>query len=251
VQRGQRRSDDSTPIAPLGKSDSDESFRLALLGRTPFGRSKVKLQWEVKPLGTPFDGSGLGQSANWLDTGTAGAALSELVDNLSADTAYHWRVRLHYHPASTPYQQYSRWLTVPWNGWQEQDLRILLPQLVADFSAQPLTGTLPLTVTFTNLSTPSQSITRAVWSYGDGVISSTLAASHTHAYTQAGVYTVTLSVSDGVLTDTCGRRGAGRRIVRLHLRPGRQSHRPDAHPDLDQRDYLYLRRCRPAGLLLR
>ncbi len=111
-------------------------------------------------------------------------------------------MRLLYHPAGTPYQQYSRWLTMPWNGWQEQDLRILLPQLVADFSAQPLTGTLPLTVTFTNLSMPTQAITRAVWSYGDGVISSTLAATHTHVYTQAGVYTVALSVSDGVLTDT-------------------------------------------------
>jgi len=60
-------------------------------------------------------------------------------------------------------------------------------------------------VTFTNLATPTQSITRAVWSYGDGVISSTLAATHTHAYTQAGVYTVTLSVNDGVLTDTLTR----------------------------------------------
>jgi PKD repeat protein len=68
--------------------------------------------------------------------------------------------------------------------------------------ASPLCG---LTVTFTNLSTPTQAITRAVWSYGDGVISTTLALTHTHAYTRAGVYTVTLSVSDGVVTDTLTR----------------------------------------------
>jgi RHS repeat-associated protein/uncharacterized repeat protein (TIGR01451 family) len=74
--------------------------------------------------------------------------------------------------------------------------------LVADFSAAPLTGTIPLTVTFTNLSTPTQVITSALWAYGDGVISHTLALTHTHTYTQAGVYTVTLSVSDGVMTDT-------------------------------------------------
>jgi YD repeat-containing protein len=69
----------------------------------------------------------------------------------------------------------------------------------------PLSAQLPLTVTFTNLSTPTQAITRAVWSYGDGVISSTLALTHTHTYTQAGVYTVALSVSDGVVTDTLTR----------------------------------------------
>ena len=60
-------------------------------------------------------------------------------------------------------------------------------------------------MTFTNLSTPTQSITRAVWSYGDGVISTTLTLTHTHAYTRAGVYSVALSVSDGVLTDTMTR----------------------------------------------
>jgi PKD repeat protein len=77
--------------------------------------------------------------------------------------------------------------------------------LVADFSADPLTGSVPLTVTSTNLSTPTQVITSALWAYGDGVISNTLALTHTHLYTRAGVYTVTLSVSDGVMTDTLTR----------------------------------------------
>ncbi len=119
----QRRADDSAPIAHGGQSDSATSFRLAALGRSPFGRGKVKLEWEVKPLGTPFDGTGTQQSANWLDSGTAGAAFNELVTGLSANTLYHWRVRVRYHPASKPFQQYSRWFTQPWNGWQEADLR--------------------------------------------------------------------------------------------------------------------------------
>jgi YD repeat-containing protein len=93
-----------------------------LLGRTPFGRGQVKLEWEVKPLGELFDGKDTGPSASWQDTGTAGVELSELVDGLARDTAYHWRVRLRYHPAGTPFQQASRWLTMPWNGWEEQDL---------------------------------------------------------------------------------------------------------------------------------
>ena len=34
----QRRADDSAPIAPLGKSDSVDSFNVNVLGRTPYGR---------------------------------------------------------------------------------------------------------------------------------------------------------------------------------------------------------------------
>jgi hypothetical protein len=115
--------DATTPIPPGGKSDRMDGFRLALLGRTPFGRSKVKLEWEVKPLGTLFDGQGIRSSSSWMDTGTAGVSLSELVTGLRSGTPYHWRVRLRYHPAISPFQQYSRWITVPWNGWNETDLR--------------------------------------------------------------------------------------------------------------------------------
>jgi PKD repeat protein len=75
----------------------------------------------------------------------------------------------------------------------------------AAFSAEPLSGSVPLTVTFTNLSTPTQIITGAVWHYGDGVTGDSLALTHTHVYTGAGVYTVTLSVGDGVITDTLTR----------------------------------------------
>ena len=124
-----RRTDDSAPIANGGKSDS-ASFRIAALGRTPFGRGKVKLEWEVKPLGTAFNGSGTYSGTTWLDTGTAGVALNELLSNLSPNTAYHWRVRLRYHPAGSPaWASASRWLTQPWNGWNETDVRTRPRQL--------------------------------------------------------------------------------------------------------------------------
>ena len=118
VRPQQRRFDDAVPIAQLGESDSPNAFRLAALGRSPFGRGEVKLEWEVKPLGTPT-----GQSANWIDTDTAGVALNELVTGLSPNTVYHWRVRLLYKLTQSPFQQYSRWFTMPWNGWEEVDLR--------------------------------------------------------------------------------------------------------------------------------
>jgi PKD repeat protein len=80
--------------------------------------------------------------------------------------------------------------------------------VVADFSATPLTGTVPLTVTLISSSTNA---TDYLWNFGDG---STLVAtgtittpviSLTHTYTQAGIYTVTLAASNGIVTDTLTR----------------------------------------------
>ncbi len=119
----QRRADDAKPIQQLGRSDSPTSFRLAALGRSPFGRGGVKLEWEAKPLGTLLDGSETSTGASWLDSGTAGAALDELVSGLAAGRVYHWRVRLHYEQAATPFVQRSRWFAIPWKGRQEADLR--------------------------------------------------------------------------------------------------------------------------------
>jgi uncharacterized repeat protein (TIGR01451 family) len=137
----QRRSDDSAPISPQGSSDSADSFRLSALGRTPFGRGLVKLEWEVKPLGSRLDGTGTQVSAGWLDTGTGGASLDELAGGLSSGTLYHWRLRLRYHPATMPFQRHSRWFTVPWNGWQEGDLRT--PR-VADLAVAQTEGADPI-----------------------------------------------------------------------------------------------------------
>ena len=127
IRPQQRRTDDAAPIAHLGASDSLNSFRMSLLGRTPFGRGKVKLAWEAKPLGVLFSGAGVQSGSGWSDTGVTGTSFSELVSGLAEATPYHWRVRLKYHPATTPFQQWSRWLTIPWKGWQETMLRTAKP----------------------------------------------------------------------------------------------------------------------------
>ena len=120
----QARSDDSAPISLLGNSDSPSAFRLEALGRTPAGRGKVRLQWEVKPLGAPFDGAGLvtGPSS---DTGIptfGGSAvpLSELASGLSAQTLYHWRLRI---VTNSPFFPRSPWLSMPGNSRTEMDVR--------------------------------------------------------------------------------------------------------------------------------
>ena len=70
--------------------------------------------------------------------------------------------------------------------------------LVADFSAQPVAGTV-LTIKFTNLSTPSHASDSLKWTFGDGTSLSGLqsdpnVANPTHQYSQAGNYTVCLRV---------------------------------------------------------
>lgn len=63
----------------------------------------------------------------------------------------------------------------------------------ASFSATPVSGTVPLNVTFTDTSTGS--ITNRFWDFGDGSTTNTVAAGLTHLYTLAGARTVKLVVS--------------------------------------------------------
>ncbi len=67
----------------------------------------------------------------------------------------------------------------------------------AVFSGSPLTGTAPLTVSFTDAS--SGTISGWWWSFGDGGSSSETDPSH--GYTQTGVYTVSLTVSGACGSD--------------------------------------------------
>ncbi len=117
----QRRADDAAPIVQGGRSRTPGQFRVASLGRTPFGAGRVKLEWEVKPTGDLFDGIGTSWSAAWSGTGPSGASLDELVSGHEPGT-YHWRMRLIYDPASSPFARKSRWFTVPSGGWHEADL---------------------------------------------------------------------------------------------------------------------------------
>ncbi len=71
----------------------------------------------------------------------------------------------------------------------------------AGFSGTPLTGTAPLTVSFTDAS--SGTISGRWWSFGDGGSSSETDPSH--GYTQTGVYTVSLTVSGACGSDVLTR----------------------------------------------
>jgi PKD repeat protein len=74
---------------------------------------------------------------------------------------------------------------------------VVEPPPAADFSATPLSGTWPLTVTFSNVT--ANEVTGYVWAFGDGTIST--AVSPTHAYTAVGDYTVVLTATGPYGTD--------------------------------------------------
>jgi hypothetical protein len=65
-----------------------------------------------------------------------------------------------------------------------------VPAPVADFTASTEEGTVPLTIIFTDLSTGS--INRWHWDFGDGQFSDL--PQHSHIYTEAGAYTVSLAI---------------------------------------------------------
>ena len=72
-------------------------------------------------------------------------------------------------------------------------------QIIADFIADPLVGMAPLAVNFTN--TSSGTITSWEWDFdNDGSIDST-EENPSFTYTEIGIYTVSLTVSDGTNTD--------------------------------------------------
>jgi PKD repeat protein len=69
---------------------------------------------------------------------------------------------------------------------------------IADFIGDPTSGTAPLTVTFTDLSTNEP--TSWNWDFGDGNISSL--QNPTNSYESAGVFTVTLTVANAFGSDS-------------------------------------------------
>jgi hypothetical protein len=112
---------DGSRHVQLGNATGTSGVQLNILGRTPGGRGKVKLQWEVKELGELFDGTSISESDSWYDTDTNGIEISEDVTGLSEATAYHWRVRLKYDPVTYNDGIHSRWLSIGPNGWNETD----------------------------------------------------------------------------------------------------------------------------------
>jgi hypothetical protein len=83
------------------------------------------------PLDLPLNGSGTVISPHWRDTGVEGVRIDQVLSEFFPGTRVHWRARLRYEPVTSPFQPtHGRWITIPWNGWNEADLRQPLVPLV-------------------------------------------------------------------------------------------------------------------------
>ena len=95
---GTWRADDSAPVQPGLRSDSQTAFRLKGRARSSVGRTRLRLESEVKPVNAPFAFTGHAKSS-WQSTGpvAAGAGSSAPMDvaltGLASATKYHWRAR--------------------------------------------------------------------------------------------------------------------------------------------------------------
>jgi hypothetical protein len=81
------------------------------------GASRVKLEIEVKPLGTDFDAQP-DASAFWYSLSPTGIPLFATPPGLVADKAYHWRARIRSFPHWT-----GPWFSKGPNGDGETDFR--------------------------------------------------------------------------------------------------------------------------------
>jgi hypothetical protein len=111
------------PLARLGQAQ--DRFIVCLRGITPFGRNDVGLEIELKRLGQNFDGTDSWRFPGYVWVIDSCLSFAIDPDNLVKpdDSHYHWRARWHYDPVTMPWMPASRWVTVPWNGWNEADFR--------------------------------------------------------------------------------------------------------------------------------
>jgi hypothetical protein len=205
----QLRADGSVNISPQGKSDSPTTVQLGLTGSTPWGRGKVKLQWQIAPLGTPFAAtSGIinGTSATWTDVLTTGVVITHNVTGLTSDTPYHWRVRLVYRLDNSFGQHASRWLTIPWNGWNEADFRTAVMPPTSVTITGPAMGAVNTAYTFTATVSPVTATTPVTYTWTPAPDSGQGAATVRYTWAATGVKTIWVMAQNigGAVTTTHG-----------------------------------------------
>jgi hypothetical protein len=120
----QLRASTATPIALLGASDAGTSVRLGARGRTALGRDRVRLEWQITPLGSPLASAPLARGA-WVTTSAPGAGgsavtLQELAYGLTQNAPYHWRLRI---ASRSPFFPHTPWLSPQGNAPTETDFR--------------------------------------------------------------------------------------------------------------------------------
>jgi hypothetical protein len=122
----QRRSSDTARIDLIELSDSPSQFRLAARGRSAAGRTRVRMESDVKNWGASYE-TNLGNLVHdsWTATGAPGAFGSYVALDASralptSGVTDKWRMRIATH---SPYFPGAPWLSPVGNGRAEYDLR--------------------------------------------------------------------------------------------------------------------------------
>jgi hypothetical protein len=133
----QRSRSGARPIALFGLTGEEGSFRIrASFPVVPLTFSwawpatpRAYLEWEVKPSGTPFDGSGIERSALGvpLVPGTGAVTLEETARlglgarmQLTENASFHWRARV---ATDNPLFAHTPWFSQAGNTLSEAKLR--------------------------------------------------------------------------------------------------------------------------------
>jgi hypothetical protein len=117
----QLRADQLAPIS-LGGMAHGQQFHLGMTLRTlAVGRARVKLQWQIAPVGTSFDPATnpIQSDSVWYNTPEP---VTRLVTLPVDQQHYTWRARTRYDPASSPFLLYGPWVTLSGNGLYEADI---------------------------------------------------------------------------------------------------------------------------------
>jgi hypothetical protein len=116
----QLRSDLSAPIH-IGGPAFEQQFRMGLTLHSPVGRVWRKLQWQIAPWGGAFAPAvnPIQSDTSWYINPVPITKPITLHEDLQR---YLWRARIKYHPAQSPFQPWSRWITLSANSLQEADL---------------------------------------------------------------------------------------------------------------------------------
>jgi len=121
----QRRMNGNSNIGLLGDAEDTGDFILSAYARTPRGRGKVRVEYQIRDTAEAW-GSQLQSGAQSYNTGTPLGGLgcrvltTTVVAGLSAETTYHWRMRF---ASDSPFFPHTPWLSKQGNGSTETDLR--------------------------------------------------------------------------------------------------------------------------------
>lgn len=132
-QPRQLKTDCTTPLHSLGVAGYSQSFCFQITAFNPMGRGQFGLMYESKSLMGLFNNMFIEDIDYFYDTST-NPTQQNVDHSLAQGKRIHWRVRIMHSPITSPFAPpRSRWLHIPWNGWNEADFyqpyAIFLPLL--------------------------------------------------------------------------------------------------------------------------